>query len=449
MKTIYQGQEVGHTTGLSGSINNNSEGDLILGRDNYATYLNACAFSEFRLSNIDRSDAWLNVTYFGLVLNSTLLDINYEPRDNYDNWLTSDGSAWTHRLKIVIDKDNIDETLTDFPLYVSLTPTSGISNYDAGHFFANIDENCNKVAFTLADGMTQLYAEHDHIDIAADKASFHVKVSDIDPDADTIIYMYYDDTKADNTAYIGNPASNSVWDSLFTCVYHLDQSPTGSTDDILDSSGNANHLTSSGLDASEFVNIQNGKGVDFDLGAEVLTQTGLDDDVQDVGYITIESIVKRNAISLASTGYICECGADGEELINNLNYSFYFLTSNKLSMFWEFSAGSNITVPAITSTVADTDIHYVACTRDTSVNEVDFCIDGVFETGIGYSNDPAKDATGNLQKLRLGNNMNGDRTVNSTIGEFRISTNERSQAWMKATHKTLFDNTNTFSYETL
>jgi len=101
------------------------------------------------------------------------------------------------------------------------------------------DEDFDRIAFTSSDGETQLYADCELFDDSESKAIYHVSKTGwtVSSSTDTDIYLYYDNTADHNTTYIsksGGTAAQSVWDSNFEAVYHMnDPDPTG-TDEIDD-----------------------------------------------------------------------------------------------------------------------------------------------------------------------------------------------------------------------
>jgi len=113
-------------------------------------------------------------------------------------WLT----GWDQRIKFTIDETKIDTAdLTWFPITVFLTGAQG------EEVFAEFDADADylKVAFTKADGITELYAEKELFDDSGSLGIYHVSRDGwvIAHDADTDFYMYYDNNHADNTTYIG------------------------------------------------------------------------------------------------------------------------------------------------------------------------------------------------------------------------------------------------------
>ena len=135
-------------------------------------------------------------------------------------------AGWDQRIQLTIDKDDIDGVLTDFPVLVYLSTSSGISNADVSCVFDELtaDANRKKIAITKSDGDTELYVEIERWDDSSEKAWLWVKVDSVASGADTILYLYYDVDHADNDSYVGDPQDavvHNVWDANFLNVQHM------------------------------------------------------------------------------------------------------------------------------------------------------------------------------------------------------------------------------------
>jgi len=133
-------------------------------------------------------------------------------------------SGWTKRVKISIDNGDIGSALTDFPITIYLSASSGINSEDVSFIFDELGSNDNrkKIAVTKDDGTTQCYVEIERWDHDNEKAWLHVKVPSISSSVDTGLYLYYDSTKSDNTTYIGDSGERTeVWNSNYKAVLHL------------------------------------------------------------------------------------------------------------------------------------------------------------------------------------------------------------------------------------
>jgi len=122
-----------------------------------------------------------------------------------ENWL----EGWDkRRIKFTVDKDKIDTAdLQWFRVVVTLSPTHGDCVFDE----LTSDANRFKIAFTKADGTTELYGEIEKWDDANESAIIHVSrdgwvISDTE---NTDFYMYYDKDHEDNTDYI-KPGSEEL-----------------------------------------------------------------------------------------------------------------------------------------------------------------------------------------------------------------------------------------------
>jgi len=134
--------------------------------------------------------------------------------------------GWKKRIKLTIDHNDIDEALTNFPILIHLSTSSGIGSDDVSCVFDELgnDANRKKIAITTDDEVTECYVEIEKWDDANEEAWLWVKVPSIVSGADTELYFYYDKDHADNDSYVGDtnstPAEN-VWGSEYKVVLHL------------------------------------------------------------------------------------------------------------------------------------------------------------------------------------------------------------------------------------
>ncbi len=86
-------------------------------------------------------------------------------------------------------------------------------------------------------------------DDASEQAWLWVKVPSISSTANTDLYLYYDSSQPDNTAYVGDKgstAAQNVWNTNFKGVWHLDEDPSGTSPQMRDSTSNNHNGTSNG-----------------------------------------------------------------------------------------------------------------------------------------------------------------------------------------------------------
>lgn len=148
----------------------------------------------------------------------------------------------------MIDHNDVDSALSDFPVLIYLSTSSGRNNDDVSFIFDELqsDDNRKKIAVTTDDGLTQCFVEIEKWDNATEQAWLWVKVPSISDTVDTALYLYYDIDHADNTDYVGDPNSahaENVWDGNFMAVWHLGET-SGGMGAIVDSTSNSNDGTS-------------------------------------------------------------------------------------------------------------------------------------------------------------------------------------------------------------
>lgn len=158
-------------------------------------------------------------------------------------------STYGQRIKVTIDHTKIDADLSWFPVTVFLTSSQGEKVFTEFDF----DEDFDRIAFTSSDGVTQLYADCELFDISENKAIYHVSKTGwtVSSSTDTDIYLYYDNTAGHNTTYIsksGDTAAQSVWDSSFEAVYHMNDPDVTQTEAFSDNfeGGDLSNWTTAG-----------------------------------------------------------------------------------------------------------------------------------------------------------------------------------------------------------
>ncbi|MGA2669954.1 MAG: DUF2341 domain-containing protein [Dehalococcoidia bacterium] len=139
------------------------------------------------------------------------------------SWL----SDWGKRVKLTTDHTDITLALSDFPILLHVSASCGRNNDDVSCVFDELQSDANrfKIAVTTSDGTTQCYVEIEKWDDANEQAWLWVKAPSLSSTVDDDFYLYYGSSHADNTTYvgdIGSTAAQTVWDSNFKLVNHMD-----------------------------------------------------------------------------------------------------------------------------------------------------------------------------------------------------------------------------------
>jgi len=359
-------------------------------------------------------------------------------------------SGWGKRLTFTLDKDQIDNALSGFPVLIYLSAASGIGDVDVSCFFDELgsDANRKKVAFTSSDGTTELYAEIERFDFASEKAWYHVKIPSVSATVDEIIYIYYDFAHADNTPYIGDTTdavTHNVWDSDFEAVYHMGQDPNGDVADaIKDSTSNANDGTPVGTMLTEdLVDSKVGKGIDFDGVNDAINIGTINPGVGTS--LTLEAVTYLKALPSSLADSLV-----GKYTDNDDRRSYYFtidVSTNYLKLnLQEYLISFDASTVVHGETALNGETWYYCAATFLTESYLKVYLDGVIN-GTNTTDVPT-DYHDSIEPVLISSDNNGiGHPSNDIKTEVRISSTARSAAWIKATYHSLWDSLGTFGAE--
>jgi len=380
-------------------------------------------------------DSWENLTEIGINMGDewkTITEAYVNVGDAWEQWWTSTTSwlgTWAKRRKIAISSTNIDNDITHYPIPVLLGTSVGTGNDDVSDIFGEIGDNSLKIAFTKDDGTTQLYAEISHWNDTTESGVVWVSKSDwtIASGTDTEIYIYFDNTKADNTTYVGEPGdtvSQNVWNSDYLGVWHLGEQGDETPGEIKDSTLNNNDGEVYGQNSVPTrVDAKIGKGQDFDPADHQLIQKM--STPADTSSISISAWVKHDTLPDSIQRYI-NVFAEAAVIRHNKNaiLQFYIKTDDTIR---------SVAVPAAL-TVGDW--YHVVGTWDGTTQKL-------YKNGVQIASavpgGTLDSPTGETRISAWGEPMDG------LIDEMRISNVARSAAWVKADFHSQNDNVVSFS----
>jgi len=251
-----------------------------------------------------------------------------------------------------------------------------------------------------------------------------VKVPNINSSEDTILYIYFDNDKPDNTIYVGNPNSSpaeNVWDSNFVFVSHMRDDPD--TRYIRDSTGNNNDGTKKGANEPQVVT------------------TGQIDDAQD--FDGLNDYITRTSFSSVGTAYtikvwiyLTKIGASQTIVaLGDLYPRLMLFSNNKLLIY-----GSGNTYLWGTKVFGAGDLNkwwHITVVVPNSLTSTNWKIylNGADDSGaVTNNNNGASPAT-----LYWIGSRSGAEYFDGIIDETRISSDVCSVAWVKASYETQRD----------
>jgi len=330
--------------------------------------------------------------------------------------------GWGRRVKLDIDSNDIDENLTDFPVLIYLSSSSGRNDDNLSFVFDEIqsDSDRNKIAVTMSDGLTQCYTEVEKWNATSEEAWLWVRVPSISASSDTELYLYYDADQSDNTAYVGDPNSapaEAVWGNDFRLVTHMRDDPD----------------TSHVRDSTEYDN----DGTKTAPGEPVVTASGTISDAQEFdGSDDYVDLGSDASLDLRSTNFTIEAWI--YPTIQTDRWPTFYIVG-----VWELSFGigqdSNtdkleVWIDDSVSYASDGNVtynewNYVVLSWDGS--NYTFYIDGVISGSSGGSSYPDTGTT------YIGSTppFENEGSFNGTIDELRTSNTSRTTSWIKASYE--------------
>jgi hypothetical protein len=382
-----------------------------------------------------------------------------------DSWL----SGWANRVKITVDHTKISAPLSNFPVLVHLSTSSGINSADISLVFdvLGVDANRKKIAVTASDGLTQLHVEVAEWDSANKQAYLWVKVPSISNTVDTDLYLYYDNAHIDNTTMVGDtgstPATN-VWDSNFKLVQHLEESGNGTQGEFKDSSINQHNGTGGGGAATKTpvqMASKDGDGQRFDGNDDYIQIPDNDDfSIPTTHGLTISCWIRPDVLDFpkaepsgtpAQGSYVHLLGKSqyGSQNQEEWTFRIYNKTGsdrpNQIS-FYVFNlaggwgAGADATGDTLT---AGQWIHLVGVA---DANNVYFYENGVLRETVSLAGYTLANGTANV---RIGHCEDGSHPSYflGAMDEVRVSNVARSGAWIQASYAS--ENDNLLNFELL
>jgi hypothetical protein len=176
------------------------------------------------------------------------------------NWL----GTWRRRIRIDIDYVNrIGAPVTHFPVTIFLRTGNG----GTPAVFTEVGANFRRIAITQADGITELRVEVERWDSAAGVGVLHTSLAGWIINANTSLYLYFDNTQPDNpnVGGVGTTQAQAVWDANFRARWSLGEDPSGVAPQMRDSTSFANHGTTHGaMTAAQSIEGKVGRALNFD-----------------------------------------------------------------------------------------------------------------------------------------------------------------------------------------
>lgn len=329
---------------------------------------------------------------------------------------------YTKYQEVTISSAQVAADLTDYPIYISLADLS-----KAG---ADIFDTCRSdggdIRVTKSDGTTELPREVVFIDTTAKTGELHVKYSGtLSGSSDTTIRIWYNgvDTEPAASSTYG---SENVW-SDYEIVHHMQQDPSGSSPQMLDSTANNQDGVTAG-------SMTSGDSVDGKLAGKAIDFDGVDDDMT-----IADSVLLGNIFDSYTTVWTLQ--AWYKPNVSNQGFKggkfpfpgwvFGGLSSTNESVHARQNAAQEDRITG-SGTIGTSGTWYMAhYTNTNSYTATDFKLYTNGSLGTTSTSDDGLTEVGNIsnsQSFKLGSDSDAKRS--QVVDEFRIRLSDLGTNWI-------------------
>ena len=342
--------------------------------------------------------------------------------------LTTPAYAWLsgydYRKEITVQADNIDATLTNFPVYIFIDGDEDIGG--------NMTDTTNYYDIRFTDSNDDPLAyECENMTISGDPsaATGHYWVqTTLDATDGATIYCYYGSSGAADGA--GDP-----WDANYVGVWHCAEASWGGTpNEVKDTSGTGNNGVRVGDATTTATNAKIYRSGTFDGTGDNVDLGEGDDIIEGETEITVSAWVKLDIAADERRNYIVDNHGASLTLRRANTEVFSFAVHNGTA--WG---------GATSATHADTNWHHVVGLWDAS--DVYIYVDGVSEDATpGSLSGGAINST--AQNLFISTDI-ADYIFDGLIDEVRISNTVRTNSaqWIKFEHANVNESDNELTWE--
>ncbi|MHA2028389.1 MAG: DUF2341 domain-containing protein, partial [Candidatus Kariarchaeaceae archaeon] len=352
---------------------------------------------EFQILDFGKSVDYVSLEFMGFNTSSQLISVGEEESNDY--WWAD--VTFAYRRDIVIDQSKVTGNFENFPVLIDVSSTSLKTG--------RVQSDGNDIIF-MDQYQNKLDHEIDKFEQSISQGSITawVKVPMVYQTEDTVISMYYGST----VTLESQEDPESVWDADYLAVWHLKEDPSGSAPQILDSTENDNHATSSGsMTVGDQESGQIGDSIDFDGSDDSVSVSGLATN----GLSSFTISIWINPSMIQSGGLICaEPWSRNNGLIIDTTWG---------SMIFRLT--TSVDVYHLTTSYPNTDVwSNIVGTYDGS--SLNFYVNGIEVNSLS--------AQGTIDKTDwiIGYQQSG--YFKGKLDEARISKSSRSAEWIKTSY---------------
>lgn len=330
-------------------------------------------------------------------------------------------TGWGRKCELVIQHSQVTADCTDFPVLVT-KDTLPSEIFDADGSYPALNGGGDIRFSSNSDGSTQLACEIEQFvtdnNPANGKSAVWTKRT-LSSAANTSIWIWYNKAGESQPAEGAAYGKHAVWNSDFKLVQHMNQDPSGSAPQMIDSTSNSNDGTSVGsMTSADLVDAKIGKGLDFDGNDDYLQVTD-SASLKPLTQITVSCYIKFDVTGSSDKLFITkdDTGSNRQFTcgLEDTGTNWYF-------RLWDSSNGLHNSQYNTTPTVG-TWYHFAVTYNGTSQK---LYVDKVERDSDNWS---ANLKQGSVN-LNIGSRA-GSHDTDGEIDEVRISSIARASGWIE------------------
>lgn len=328
----------------------------------------------------------------------------------------------------------VSENLTNYPLLINIS-------YDSLML-----SNFSDMRFTngTCDSNNQTLMPYEFINVTSTYATLWINIPDY-RSGNNNICMYYNN----NTVVGSGENASYVWRD-FSFAVHMDDAPTGLADDVLDSSPNSNHFTSTGtMNSADSVKGIVGNAIDFDGGDDLLEDLDGETYINGLDAVTVMVWIQADAISSDKPFFDTDVPDNSDDYLG-MRYDISGVNSNCTncvkSGISTTNEGSNNVQTESSSNTQTTDWSFVTL-RWHNGSWMDFFFDGVRDTGADYEFGNGTGTIDGSNRVIIGSGAKGtgNNGWDGLIDEFRLTNRSLSNQWINMSYLMIVNNSEIIS----
>lgn len=360
----------------------------------------------------------------------------------------SSGNDYLNAIKVDIDNTKVPSDLNDFPVALDIADIrTQLSTADADHFFNNVKSDGADIRVSKADQTTELPIEVESFDDTAETGAIWWNTAGVlSSSSDTTFYIWYNGT-ANAYAETDTYGRENVWNTAYMASYRMNNDPSGTAPQMIDSTSNNNDGTShNSMTSGDLIDGQIGKALEYEQSSNQYISVD-DDDTLSFGDGSNDSAFSIVVVAYHNSNYFYPVAKDAS---SNREYAFREVSGNARIFLLDNSSGGFIGRSYSTnlrneSLMNQWNLWVVTYNGSGTNGGLKIYLNGTQVDDADYSGGSYTAMENTGSELRIGSQESPSRFHDGKIDETRIVEAELSSDWVSTLNNNLMDSNNFYS----